>query len=476
MSFSGNGKHVDVNAFHVGPAYYYFQIISAKIFGNYPDKLAYPDLFWAILSLPLFYYFLRLYFERYLSLAITALYAISAYFIHYSRFAWSCNSIPFFVLLFLTALNKVLEQKRRVSWYWVIFLGLAWGIGVQLHALILVLFSTVIFIVFLYTLKSNHSLWKKWAAVFLIFLALNITQIISESKTDFRNTRAFFGFFSHDKEVSGRTSPNKLILAGNDADCQTEANFVFLTSFGYSAFGSNNCSYIFSRTISSGLSDSLDTEEEIILVAGLILSVAGYGLLIYNAKKESQGGPKHFSRLIILYCVTGFIIMAPISGGLISDLRYYNFGFFVPFVLLGIIIKFLKKTLPRQLAFSLTILVFLLPTVSNVSAISREAEVLRNQDATCTGSANLGELEQISNYLISRSAGRIPIGLSGDHNLDVTIDTLVYLIGNQHVQLEHFTGQSFSGSSPAYYLSCRPKMAKDYPYQEIGQVFVYQLN
>lgn len=35
--------------FHLGPIYYHFQILSAKIFGNYPDKLAYPDLlffFW----------------------------------------------------------------------------------------------------------------------------------------------------------------------------------------------------------------------------------------------------------------------------------------------------------------------------------------------------------------------------------------------------------------------------------------------
>ena len=33
--------------FHLGPMSYYFQIISAKVFGNYPDKMAYPDLFFS---------------------------------------------------------------------------------------------------------------------------------------------------------------------------------------------------------------------------------------------------------------------------------------------------------------------------------------------------------------------------------------------------------------------------------------------
>src|SRR3989344_5909340 len=31
--------------FRLGPIFYYFQIISGKVFGNLPDKFAYPDLF-----------------------------------------------------------------------------------------------------------------------------------------------------------------------------------------------------------------------------------------------------------------------------------------------------------------------------------------------------------------------------------------------------------------------------------------------
>ena len=83
MSFTGTLYNSDeANAFHLGPMYYYFQIISAKIFGDYPDKLAYPDLLFSILSIPLLYFFLNIYFSRKLSLSLTGLYAISDYFIH----------------------------------------------------------------------------------------------------------------------------------------------------------------------------------------------------------------------------------------------------------------------------------------------------------------------------------------------------------------------------------------------------------
>ena len=68
MSYSGLGDHDETNSFHLGPIYYYFQIISAKAFGNYADKSAYPDVFFGVLSIFLLYIFLKIYFKRDLSL------------------------------------------------------------------------------------------------------------------------------------------------------------------------------------------------------------------------------------------------------------------------------------------------------------------------------------------------------------------------------------------------------------------------
>ena len=72
--------------FRLGPVFYYFEIVSAKIFGNAPDKMAYPDLFTGILCIPLLFFFLRKYFEKYAVLSLTAIFAVSTYAIFYARF------------------------------------------------------------------------------------------------------------------------------------------------------------------------------------------------------------------------------------------------------------------------------------------------------------------------------------------------------------------------------------------------------
>ena len=123
--------------FHVGPIYYYFQIISGHIFGVHPETAAYPDLLFAILSIPLFYFFLKRYFSGNLSLALTGLYAVSFYIIQYSRFAYNTNPIPFFVILFLLSLLEFLEKREKVSWIWAVLAGIALGVGVQLHVTLL---------------------------------------------------------------------------------------------------------------------------------------------------------------------------------------------------------------------------------------------------------------------------------------------------------------------------------------------------
>src|SRR3989339_797357 len=89
--------------FRLGPAFYYFNYASGLVFGGNPDKLAYPDLLFSILAIPLFYVFSRRYFGKNISLAVAFLFAISLFTVRYSRFSWNPNSTPFFTMLFLYA-------------------------------------------------------------------------------------------------------------------------------------------------------------------------------------------------------------------------------------------------------------------------------------------------------------------------------------------------------------------------------------
>jgi 4-amino-4-deoxy-L-arabinose transferase-like glycosyltransferase len=135
--------------FKLGPAYHYFQIIAMMLFGDDPSVMAYPDVLFSLLVIPLFFAFLRKYFDEDLSLILVFLYAVSFFSVEFSRFAWNPNPLPFFVALFLLSMLRFLEDGERTAWMWSLSLGIALGIGIQLHTLLLLLlpiFSVLVLI------------------------------------------------------------------------------------------------------------------------------------------------------------------------------------------------------------------------------------------------------------------------------------------------------------------------------------------
>src|SRR3989339_850572 len=145
------GPEAGGTEFQLGPAFYYFQLISTKIFGVEPEKLAYPDLFFSILSIGLFFLLAKIYFKIPIALALTWLYSISYFVVRFSRFAWNPNSTPFFVMLFIYALyNLAISQKKKIAW--AILTGISLGICIQLHTSLLIIlpvlsfFTAIIFI------------------------------------------------------------------------------------------------------------------------------------------------------------------------------------------------------------------------------------------------------------------------------------------------------------------------------------------
>jgi len=214
----------------LGPAFYYIQYFSGVILhSTEPEVFAYPDTFFAILTIPLLFIFLRLYFSRFNSLLATMLYAFSFLVVQYSRFAWNPNAVPFWMLLSFYALLKILEAKKykhRII-YLAIFTG-AVSIASQYH--FFAMFSLIgIILVYLF---FHLQVWKikKFATgainvlvktgskkVFtyiftfiIIFGTLYSPVIISDFKTNGSNTRNFIGAFS-EKPRDDKTSGEKLV-------------------------------------------------------------------------------------------------------------------------------------------------------------------------------------------------------------------------------------------------------------------------
>ncbi len=473
--------NLEGNLFHIGPIYYYFQIISAQIFGSQPDKLAYPDLLFSILIIPLLFYFLKKYFSVKLSLALTGLYTISYFAIKFSRFAWNPNLIPFFTILLLFSLYEFLVKKEKISWRWVMGAGIAIGVGVQLHIITLVLFSAISFLIFLYLLIKNKKTWKKIVTVILIALILNFGQIFSELRTGFKNTKVLLHSSELNKSTQEKNLATKLKI---DADCQIEANAYMISSAGL-----NKCNYsylkIFKKKKARNFKKAFkhwDYRLEIFLI--FLFSLFGYGLLIYKAIQEKNEKKKYFLNLLILYSGLSFLIMLPSSDKKFGSFRYYIHLFFLPYLFLGLLIQFSKKYLKKKY-FNLGIIVlsfFLLTNIITTSSIAKELYLQRRSNVHF---AILGEMNSMVNYLIEKASPQKTIYLVGD-KLEVNhfFHAFYYLAkqrGKKIINIRNDKKKITAGHS-IFYLTDKIRKGetqiagyKIMNYKAFGQVVIYQL-
>lgn len=411
MSHSQDGG----SRFHVGPIYYYFQIISGKIFGTQPETAAYPDLLFAILSIPLFYFFLKRYFNNNLSLVLTGLYAVSFYIIQYSRFAYNTNPIPFFVILFLLSLLEFLDKQEKISQAWVVLAGIALGVGIQLHVTLLIIFPVVAFFIFLYLAKNNRRILDKLGIVLLIALALNLGQLIYEIKSNFANSKVFFHSIAQPDPKSTNSLPLKLVM---DADCQLQANFHMLSSLGdkvscnyslitlanpkLSLFSLNSIGDYYTCAVNFLGTNNISTIY-LLLFLGVLFSFFGYGSLIYYFRKEKDK-KKQFLGLIILYSLVSFLVLMPVIGD--TPLRYFLLNFFVPYIFLGFLGNSLIKNFRLGTAVFAVILLLLIG--ANFFSIGATAADLstgkRSSSSTCGPDVMvLGEIEPMANYIARES-------------------------------------------------------------------------
>jgi hypothetical protein len=465
----------EINAFQLGPIYYWFEIISAKIFGDYPDKLAYPDLLFSILSIPLFYFFCKRYFGKNLSLGLAGLYAVSFFSIQYSRFAWNPNSIPFFVLLLLLSLNKFIIHKEKTYWSWAIVLGIALGVGIQLHIIALMIFPIITLFVFAFSTKKNPKIWKKLAVVLAVFLLLNIGQIISELKTNFSNSKIFISYFSRNSPDDNQES-SFFIKLGKTIDCHIEANAYMLTSLG-----PEECSFYFTNLLAKEKSKSFskNLKEPIFLLALLsifLFSFFGYTLLFCNSKKEKDNKGKYFLRLVALY--SGFIFLV-ILFALKEKLnfRYFNTVFFMPFLFLGFFVEYLRKFSEkfRKLKLLAIILLFFLVFVFNMRSIGSAAKELSEKGKTGYNADFMVQIEPLVQYLVANSGEQKKVYLDGDFAIMHISFPLKYFLERQGVELIKIPQDShnYLDGVAVFYLS--NKAPKDIDYKKIEQIYVFKL-
>lgn len=393
--------------FRVGPAFYYFQIASAMVFGNMPDVMAYPDLLCSILAIPLIFFFFRKYFTVWIVFPLTMIFAVSSYAVKYSRFAWNPNSLPFWSTLFLFGLHEMITARGNRYWFWVIMTGIAFGIGVQLHTLTLLFFPILlagIFVFLFFETRAEGSVgrvsmstqWKSLCLIILIALFLNLGQIVNEFRTGGENTASFFGGVGTKEEKGNGIVQNAL----KNVVCYTEANIYILSSYDID----DGCS----------LRGILKIKNGIPFAIGLFFFIGGIILAWHAFWRERDIAKKYFLGIVSFYLVLSFLILLPLANEI--SMRFFLAMIFMPFFFLGLWLDFIFIRFPRRGRFVLVAVTFLLVGMSLVTMRSFFMTFSAYLNDSHAGMDNilLREVELASSFIIVHADGASTVAVDGD--------------------------------------------------------------
>lgn len=389
---------VEEGFLRLGPIFYYFQYISGVIFqSTSPEIFAYPDLFFSILTLPLFYIFCRTYFKRNISLVVVLMYSFSFLVIQYSRFSWNPNSLPFFTILSFLALLRTLnsENKKTKKW-WVVLLATGLAVGSQLHFVGFFSLVGVSGLMFFY----HYRLWSKteigkifkknnlkqlafYSAIFLgVFLFFYTPVIISDVMRGGENARNFIIALS--SKPTSQTLSQKIV---ENFSQQTEYYTLITTS------------YIYVKKMLA--------VDFLPIIFSVSIFILGIFLAIKNIQKNSNQLKKDFPMLLLLWFGVFFILCIPLAYQIRP--RFFLFTFAIPFLFLGLIFKFLEEKRVRYYKYitALLALIVLSSNISGTMAWFKEQKDSQNKDIPIKRTlilktkdgVTLGQLQRATDYI-----------------------------------------------------------------------------
>lgn len=468
----------------LGPAFYYFQYLSGKIFNSTdPEIFAYPDLFFSILTIPLLYFFSRLYFRRKISIFVILMYSFSFIIIQYSRFAWNPNSLLFFTLLGFYGLLKFLRSeklKSKVGWMAVWAVGTA--VGSQLHFLGFFCLPAISFLVIFFRLKpwrlaeliklKSYFLAKRvliyLITVIAVFSIIYSPVIISDVIRQGENTKNFLEAFS--------TKPGKKPLGekiSSSLDSQTKYYCLIATSECYKRKVKDNIGFSFLTAL--------------IMISALIA-------LVGKIKKEKDKNRRDFLHLLAIWFGIFFLIAIPLYASLRP--RFFIAVFPIPFILLGITFEFLEKKLAlrgKYLTVIIATAIIGLNVRGTAAWFKEQSEsqkrdlnidrtlILKNQDGV-----TLGQMERAAGYMYEN---RNPGGILYFYVKQEHIAPFKYLFSqkNDPSLIYSTVNKGDSIAEPYFIIVPSPKdegyIKEDFGANiqildkfDVGQIFVYRVN
>lgn len=335
------------------PGFYYLEYLSALVFGKTPSGMAGFAAVFSILSIPLFYFFLRRYFPKPLSLGLALLFSVSAYFVMYGRFAWNPNILPFFILLGFYALLRAVDHNETKKGLWFLISVFALTLATHFHFLAF-LSLPIIFILFLIVRKPRFS-WKIWLSVFTIAFALYLPMILNEKEANFANTKEFFQAITEKSEKNDHSLAEKFL---RDITGQALGGMVVVSGFEGGTFP------VFviggEKELIGWACDSRCDKGKWYGVAAVLAFIAGLLSFVWFWLKGEEQKQKDFIWLSGIWFAVTFALFLPLSYDIVP--RFFLLSGPLFFIFLGLLLKVLCKLFDRRIVFT----VILLLTISNL--------------------------------------------------------------------------------------------------------------
>lgn len=310
----------------LGPAFYYFQFLSAKMFNSVePYALAFPDLLFSILTIPLFYYFLRSFFSKKVSLAVVCVFASSFLLTQYSRFAWNPNSIPFWALLtFLGAYKCAVVKEPQKAGKWLLVAVFGYAIASQLHFTAFLALPVVVGIFWIFNWPKKIKI-KFWALALAIFAFFYIPMALSESFTGFDNVHQFI------YALTTKGSDDVTMSVQLEQSLRLHAKYYSMVLTSYGNMKSNELIWIF---------------------AFMVLFSIWRLKVVW--KKEKRRKKKAFIILISVWFLVFVVLYSKLAMD-ISKPRFWLLVSFLPFIFLALFFQWLEKFKYKKIAKVLVI-------------------------------------------------------------------------------------------------------------------------
>lgn len=337
----------------LGPAFYYFNYVSALVFGNTPSGIAVVVMLFGILTMPIFYLFIREYFNKKISLGLFLVFSTSLFLIIYSRFSWNPNFLPFFIILTFYCLLRTAGSEEKNKGMWLIFSSISLAIATQMHFLAFVSVP-IIFALYL-AIKRPKIKFIFWALAVASILIIYSPAIANDFMTGGDNIKELT------KVAQGKSTEDEHQL------WEKVFRNVKENSLGYFLILSGQRGEFPKMDLGNNASVAFNEKNKNYLALGIIsglIYIIGVSLLCRKLFLEKEERKRNFLILNSLWFLVTFGLFIPLSFSISP--RFFLVISALPFVFLGLMLEAIQNKLASKKSLVLISIIIAVFTISNL--------------------------------------------------------------------------------------------------------------